>query len=318
MNILEVIDLKTWFPIKRGILSKTTGHIRAVDGVNLKIKKGEVLGLVGESGCGKTTLGRTLLGLENAREGKALFFGKDLFAMTRHEKKKIKKRLQIIFQDPLSSLNPGMNIIDIITEGLVQFDLVEKDKTSHAIKLLHEVGLDKNALYRYPHEFSGGQRQRINIARAVSLRPDFIVCDEPVSALDVSVQAQIINLFLDLKEKYSLSYLFISHDLSVVSSIANKVAVMYLGKIVEYGPVEDVISSPGHPYTKALIDAVPVPGIHKKRKKILRGEAPSPSAPPSGCRFHTRCPEAKKICKEQEPAEVISGERRVWCHLYKG
>ncbi len=318
MNILEVIDLKTWFPIKRGILSKTTGHIRAVDGVSLKIKKGEVLGLVGESGCGKTTLGRTILGLENAREGKALFFGKDLFAMTRHEKKKIRKRLQIIFQDPLSSLNPGMNIIDIITEGLVQFGMLEKDKISHAIKLLHEVGLDKNALYRYPHEFSGGQRQRINIARAVSLRPDFIVCDEPVSALDVSVQAQIINLFLDLKEKYSLSYLFISHDLSVVSSITNKVAVMYLGKIVEYGPVEAVISNPGHPYTQALIDAVPVPGIHKKRIKILKGEAPSPSDPPSGCRFHTRCPETKKICREQEPAEVISGERRVWCHLYKG
>jgi oligopeptide/dipeptide ABC transporter ATP-binding protein len=216
----------------------------------------------------------------------------------------------------MSSLNPRMNVLDIVTEGLVEFRMIEGSRKDNAIRLLNEVGLDEDSIYRYPHEFSGGQRQRINIARAISLRPDFIVCDEPVSALDVSVQAQVINLLMDLRDKYNLSYLFISHDLSVVSHIANRVAVMYLGKIVEYGSTNEIIIKPLHPYTKALISAVPEPGIDKTKKIILKGIIPSPSAPPPGCRFHTRCPEVMEICKKKDPGLTRSDSRQVWCHLY--
>jgi len=314
--ILEITDLKTWFPIKRGVLAKTVGYVRAVDGVSLSIKKGETLGLVGESGCGKTTLGRTLLRLEKAQDGNVLYDGKDLFALPRREIRGLRRRIQIIFQDPMSSLNPRMNVLDIVTEGLVEFRMIEGSRKDNAIRLLNEVGLDEDSIYRYPHEFSGGQRQRINIARAISLRPDFIVCDEPVSALDVSVQAQVINLLMDLRDKYNLSYLFISHDLSVVSHIANRVAVMYLGKIVEYGSTNEIINKPLHPYTKALISAVPEPGIDKTKKIILKGIIPSPSAPPPGCRFHTRCPEVMEICKKKDPGLTRSDSRQVWCHLY--
>lgn len=315
-TILEITDLKTWFPIKRGVLAKTVGYVRAVDGVSLSVKKGETLGLVGESGCGKTTLGRTLLRLEKAQDGDVLYDGKDLFALSRSEIRGLRRRIQIIFQDPMSSLNPRMNVLDIVTEGLVEFRMIEGSRKDNAIRLLNEVGLDEDSIYRYPHEFSGGQRQRINIARAISLRPDFIVCDEPVSALDVSVQAQVINLLMDLRDKYNLSYLFISHDLSVVSHIANRVAVMYLGKIVEYGSTNEIINKPLHPYTKALISAVPEPGIDKTKKIILKGIIPSPSAPPPGCRFHTRCPEVMEICKKKDPGLTRSDSRQVWCHLF--
>ncbi len=315
-TILEIEDLETWFPIKRGVLAKTVGYVRAVDGITLNVNKGETMGLVGESGCGKTTLGRTLLGLEKARNGWVRFFGKDLLSMSGRQKRDFRKHIQIIFQDPLSSLNPRMNVLDIITEGLVEFDMIEGSKKEHAEKLLDEVGLDKNAIYRYPHEFSGGQRQRINIARAISLKPDFIVCDEAVSALDVSVQAQVINLLMDLRDKYKLSYLFISHDLSVVSIIADRVAVMYLGRIVEQGLTDDIINNPAHPYTKKLIDAVPVPGIERIKKSMLKGEPPSSASPPSGCSFNTRCPEVMEICREKEPEGTRKDNRQIWCHLY--
>ena len=315
--ILEIRNLKTWFPIKRGIMARTAGYVKAVDGISMHLYKGETLGLVGESGCGKTTLGRTLLRLEKPQKGKILFLGKNLLDLKRKKLKKMRKRIQMIFQDPLTSLNPRMNVLDIVTEGLVEYKIIKNNKEDHAKRLMKEVGLDENSIYRYPHEFSGGQRQRISIARSISLKPDLLVCDEPVSALDVSVQAQIINLLLDLRDSYNLSYIFISHDISIVSNIANRIAVMYLGKIVEQGPASDIINNPMHPYTKALISAVPTPGIYKKKKIVLKGETPSPSSPPPGCRFHTRCPEVMDMCGNIEPQESKTGMRQVWCHLYK-
>jgi len=315
-NILEVTDLKTWFPIKKGVLARTIGHVRAVDGVTFAVEHGETLGLVGESGCGKTTLGRTLLGLENVHAGEVVVDGSPLASRGRQALQAMRRKIQIIFQDPLSALNPRMNILDIVTEGLARFSMLEEGREVVAVRLMAEVGLSENMLYRYPHEFSGGQRQRINIARAVSMKPEFIVCDEPVSALDVSVQAQIINLLLDLREKYGLAYLFISHDLSVVSHISQRVAVMYLGKIVEHGPTAAIIHSPKHPYTRALIEAVPVPGDRRRGKLVLSGNIPSPANPPAGCPFHPRCPEVMGKCRETFPRERDEGTQRVSCHLY--
>lgn len=316
--LLDIQDLKTWYPVKKGVFSRTAGYIKAVDGVSFQIKKGETLGLVGESGCGKTTLGRTILKLENALSGKAFFLGKDILSISEKEMKGLRKKIQIIFQDPLSSLNPRMNVLDIVTEGLAEFGLLDKNKEADAKKLMTEVGLAEDSVYRYPHEFSGGQCQRISIARAVSVKPDFIVCDEAVSALDVSVQAQVINLLIDLQEKYHMSYLFISHDLSVVSHIADNIAVMYLGKIVEYGSADDIINHPCHPYTKALINAVPVPGRQKKTtKNSLKGEPPSPVNPPAGCPFHPRCPDVSEICKKQIPVIQSKGTGLIACHLYQ-
>ncbi len=313
--VLEARNIKTWFPVKRGIFSRTAGHIRAVDGVSFNIYKGMTLGLVGESGCGKTTLGRTLLGLEKSRSGSVIFSGKPLTGAKRSEIKKLRRKMQMIFQDPLSSLNPCMNVLDIVTEALVESGMLKGDRKERAIELLAEVGLEASDIFRYPHEFSGGQRQRINIARAISLKPDFIVCDEMVSALDVSVQARAINLMMDLSEARGLSYLFISHDLSVVSNIADRIAVMYLGKFVEYGPAPSIIGSPLHPYTKALISAALTPEARKKRRIILKGETPSPISSPSGCGFHTRCPEAMEICKKEPPKKSDREGRKVWCHL---
>jgi oligopeptide/dipeptide ABC transporter ATP-binding protein len=314
--LLKVMDLKTWFPVKRGFFSKTAEYVRAVDGVSLTILRGETLGLVGESGCGKTTLGRTLLGLEKPSNGEIFFDGLPLHSLSRRETNQLRERMQVIFQDPVSSLNPRMTVVDIITEGLVQFNRIKGSKADHAKKLVKEVGLSEDSIYRFPHEFSGGQRQRISIARAISLRPEFIICDEAVSALDVSVQAQVINLLLSLQKRYLLSYLFISHDLSVISNIADKVAVMYLGRIVESGLTKDIVTAPLHPYTNALIAAVPVPGVKRPEKILLTGEIPSPSSPPSGCRFHPRCPKVMSVCSKKEPVRKQIDGREVLCHLY--
>ncbi len=316
--LLDVRDLSTWFPVKRGLFSLTAGWVRAVDGVSFAIDRNETLGLVGESGCGKTTLGRTLLGLEQATGGDVLFGGRSIPAMSRREMNRLRRHIQVVFQDPLSSLNPRMNVMDIVTEGLVQFRMVEGSRQEHAERLLGEVGMSPDAVYRWPHEFSGGQRQRISIARALSLKPDLIVCDEAVSALDVSVQAQVINLLLKLQSEHRLSYLFISHDLSVVSNIADRVAVMYLGRIVELGKTTDIINAPLHPYTKMLIAAIPVAGEKRISPEVVSGEAPSPSDPPPGCRFHPRCPEAMSVCAETPPAEVVRDGHRVMCHLFGG
>lgn len=314
--LLKVSELTTWFELKKGMFSKRVDRIRAVDGVSFSLMKNETMGLVGESGCGKTTLGRTLLGLETATSGDVLFRGRSLLKLSRTQMSRMRQSLQVVFQDPLSSLNPRMNVMDIVTEGLVQFKMLQGSREDHARMLLGEVGLDRGMIYRFPHEFSGGQRQRINIARAVSMRPDLIICDEAVSALDVSVQAQVINLLLGLQQKHHLSYLFISHDLSVVSNIADRIAVMYLGRIVESGNTADIIKNPLHPYTRMLIAAIPVAGGKRADQQSIKGETPSAALPPSGCRFHPRCPEAMDVCRRQDPPEIRQNSRTICCHLY--
>lgn len=308
--LLHIEDLKTWFPIRRGVFSRTVGHVRAVDGVSLSIARGESLGLVGESGCGKTTLARTVLGLDPSYSGSVVFDGIELTGRNERELRPLRQDLQAIFQDPFASLNPRMTVSGIVTEGMLQHGVIDSsERDAAATRLLEEVGMNEDALHRYPHEFSGGQRQRISVARAISLKPKLVICDEAVSALDVSVQAQVINLLMDLRARHGLSYLFISHDLSVVRHISDRIAVMYLGRIVECGDSREVIDRPRHPYTRALVSSIPRVGVDKQKRIVLEGDVPSPSRPPSGCRFHPRCSFATERCRQEEPVlEDVSGD----------
>jgi oligopeptide/dipeptide ABC transporter ATP-binding protein len=310
--LLNVEDLKKYFPIQKGVLSRTVGNVRAVDGVSLQIAKNEVLGLVGESGCGKTTVGRCILRLIEPTEGKITFNGQDLLALRGKALRDMRRHMQVIFQDPLSSLNPRMTVGGIVAEPFVIHQAARGAAlTEKVMDLLDKVGLARNAANRYPHEFSGGQRQRIGIARALALNPSLIIADEPVSALDVSVQAQIINLLSDLKREFGLSYLFIAHNLSVVKHISDRIAVMYLGKIVETGSADNVCQAPLHPYTRALLSAVPEPKIvPDKKRAVLSGDVPSPSSPPAGCAFHPRCPMARPECRTEAPLLLEKGAGR--------
>jgi oligopeptide/dipeptide ABC transporter ATP-binding protein len=318
MALLEVKNLKKYFPVKKGILSRTMGQVRAVDGVSFALKRGETLGLVGESGCGKTTVGRSILRLIEPTAGQITFNDQNLLELEREELRKVRASLQIIFQDPFSSLDPRMNVGQIIAEPIRNHLKVSRTEIKNRVAYLMErVGLHPEHINRYPHEFSGGQRQRIGIARALALNPLVIICDEPVSALDVSIQAQVINLLAQLQEQMNLSYLFIAHDLSVVEHISDRVAVMYLGRIVESATDKELYQNPLHPYSRALLSAVPIADPEIRRKKILlQGDVPSPINPPSGCSFHTRCPECKKICSRQEPIFQDAGDGHwVACHL---
>ncbi len=318
--ILEVKGLKKYFAIKAGVFSRVTGHIKAVDGIDLRIISGETYGLVGESGCGKSTAGMTILRMLNATGGSVSFKGRDVIAMGKNELRNMRKKMQIIFQDPYSSLNPRMSIGEAIGEALEVHGIAKGSERREKVESILKVcGLDSYHYRRYPHEFSGGQRQRVGIARALVLEPQFIVADEPISALDVSIQSQIVNLLENLQEKFGLTFLFISHDLSVVKHIADRVGVMYLGRIVEDAPKKEFYSSPLHPYSQALLSAVPsmIPGYDKKRV-ILTGDVPSPANPPAGCTFHTRCPRAVEICSEQVPVlKKVGPDHYVSCHLVK-
>lgn len=319
LHLLDIRGLRTWFPIRRGVFARTVGHVRAVDGVDLHVDAGEALGLVGESGCGKTTLARTVLGLEPVHAGEVVFGGQTVTGMRERRLRPLRRQLQIVFQDPFASLNPRMTVAAIVAEGLVAHGLARaRDRDAAALKVLEEVGLGADALNRYPHEFSGGQRQRISIARAVSMRPSLVICDEAVSALDVSVQAQVLNLLMDLRERHGLAYLFISHDLNVVRLISDRVAVMYLGRVVEEGASRPLMDAPAHPYTRALVSAVPRPGGVPRSRIVLQGDVPSPANPPPGCPFHPRCPHAQARCRTEEPrlepfARAGDPGRRVAC-----
>jgi len=318
MALIEVENLKKYFAVKKGLLSRTVGEVRAVDGVSFTINRGETLGLVGESGCGKTTVGRTILRLIEPTAGRVIFNGENLLELNGEQLRSLRASFQIIFQDPFSSLDPRMNVSQIIAEPIRNHMKVSKTEIRQRVAYLMErVGLHPEQISRYPHEFSGGQRQRIGIARALALNPLAIICDEPVSALDVSIQAQVINLLARLQEEMQLSYLFIAHDLSVVEHISDRVAVMYLGRIVELATDKALYQNPLHPYSQALLSAVPVPDPEISRKKILlQGDVPSPMNPPTGCTFHTRCPECMDICSQEIPVfKNMGNDHWVACHL---
>ena len=318
--LLKVVNLEKRFPIQRGFLKRTVGQIHAVDGVSFEIAQGETLGLVGESGCGKSTTARLILRLLDPTSGEIFFNGKEIHTLSRQEIRRERKDMQIVFQDPYASLNPRMTIRQIVAEPLIVHGLAKDDADPAVDEMIELCGLSREFGNRYPHEFSGGQRQRVGIARALITRPKLVVLDEPVSALDVSVQAQILNLLDDLREKFDFSYLFVAHDLSVVSHISTRVAVMYLGKIVEIGSREEIFNNPHHPYTKALISAVPLANpkqerIRKTTRIVLTGDVPSPANPPSGCRFRTRCWKAQEVCATSEPALLKIGNSHVACHF---
>ena len=320
--LLQVRELKMHFPIYRGVFQRQVGAVRAVDGISFDVFRGETLGLVGESGCGKSTTGRTILQLYKPTAGEVTFDGSDLIKLHGEDLRKMRRKMQMIFQDPYASLNPRMTVEQIVGEPLIAHNVATGKEIAERVKhLLELVGLNPAFLTRYPHEFSGGQRQRIGVARSLALQPSFIICDEPISALDVSIQAQVVNLLEELQEQFNLTYLFIAHDLSMVRHISKRVAVMYLGVIVELTDRDELYQSPLHPYTQALLSAVPVPDpiLDAQRKRIiLEGDVPSPANPPSGCRFRTRCPIAESICAESRPdfREVKPGHF-VACHLVK-
>lgn len=316
-TLVKAVNIKKYFSVDGGILNKTNAKVHAVDDVSFEIFERETLALVGESGCGKSTLGRVLIRLLDITEGEVYFENQNIFNLKEGDMRKLRKQMQIIFQDPYASLNPRMKIKDILMEPLITHDICKGKEAEDRVKeLLDLVGLRHSFMLRYPHMFSGGQRQRVGIARALALDPKFIVCDEPVSALDVSIQSQIINLLADLQERNNLTYLFISHDLNVVNHISDRVCVMFLGKIMELGPTKEVYKHPIHPYTKFLIEAAPIPDPNTRfeEKLILQGDIPSPINVPSGCRFHTRCPYAKEKCKTEEPEIKQDGNRTYACH----
>ena len=318
-ELLVVRDLVKYFPVRQGVMSRVTGEVRAVDGVSFSIPRGKTLSLVGESGSGKTTCGRAILRLIEPTSGSVLFDGADVCALSKGDLRRLRKRMQLIFQDPFSSLNPRMTVYSVLSEALRAHGLAERGvQRDRVLELLDMVGLSAASADRYPHEFSGGQRQRIGIARALAVEPDLIVADEPVSALDVSIQAQILNLMEELQQRLGLAYLFIGHDLSVIRHISDYVAVMYLGRIVELGETSDIFERPVHPYTKALLSAVPVPDPDAKRDRIiLTGDVPSPLNPPSGCHFHPRCPEATETCATRVQCLAdVSDTHRTACHVH--
>jgi len=317
-NLLEVRNLKKYYSVKSGFLNKDRRSVKAVDGINLSVKQGEILGIVGESGCGKSTLGRSILRLIEPTSGEVIFEGTNICGLKKEEMRLKRREMQIVFQDPGASLNPRLTVGEIIGEPLEVFHICEgKEKEERIYKLMDLVGINRAYINRFPHEFSGGQRQRLGIARALAVNPKLIICDEPVSALDVSIRAQVLNLIKELKDKLNLTYIFISHDLSVVHHICDRVAVMYLGRVVEIADKKQIYENPVHPYTKALLSAIPMPDPEVKRERIiLQGDVPNPADPPSGCHFHKRCPYAKKECSETVPPFVtVEPGHQVLCWL---